>query len=145
MAAKVAFEKVKFSISGVAPYTILQSIIPELAENVDFDLMLSRFDSIKQQNMIDLTQPVLNTKAAKVSKAPKNLRVYSLLGVFGSLTLILVFMVYNTFFNAPPKPDGTIKISESENTPVFLPTIAPTQIVPTGSTSTPAGETVIQL
>ncbi len=98
--ARVAFEKHKFIIAAVTPYIILQNVIPELADQVNFDLMLSRFDALKQYNMVENVTVVENnpnpTTGAASAKSPKdNKRIYALVGVFGVLGVILIIMVVN--------------------------------------------------
>jgi len=97
---KEAFEKWKFTVIAAVPYAVISEIIPELAQNVDFDLMFSRFDPMRQYNMIDSAQPQSPGRAlapGETEKPKNNTRTFALLGVFGLLFAVLLFMVLSNY------------------------------------------------
>ncbi|HEX7042245.1 MAG TPA: hypothetical protein VF189_03255 [Patescibacteria group bacterium] len=121
---KLAYEKGGFSVLAVVPFVLLQSTIPELATTVEPNAVFSKFDSLKQYNIIsqEIIRPQ-NQEAPK--KGLKGRRDMMLLGIFGMLMLVLIYMVLaNTVF-APKAPVQNIPAGPLPSRALIFPTSTP--------------------
>lgn len=107
-----AFEKQGFLIISVVPASVLQETMPELVENLDFSIILSKADDIKQYSLLIAEEPQNTTYETK--KTWKNKRTLLLLGIFGLLLLILLVLIFTSVLSGPSpkkiinKPTPTI-------------------------------------
>src|SRR5260221_5414491 len=90
-------ESVKCHVAGVIAYSSLISLAPDLAQNVDIPLILTKFDQSKQFSII-LTAHSQNipTSQQPQSAPESNKRTFLLLGVFGVLVVILIGVVVSS-------------------------------------------------
>jgi len=87
------FQKVHCDITAVLPYSIIQEVIPELANNFDLSLMLSKDESLKQYSMLETQQiKQISITGLQPKQKTDSKRLFVLLGVFGILLIIMVFM-----------------------------------------------------
>lgn len=107
-----AFEKQGFSIISVVPASVLQETMPELAENLDLSMILSKADDIKQYSLLIAEEPRNTTYETK--KTWKNKKTLLLFGVFGILLIILIVLIFTSVLSGPSpkkiinKPTPTI-------------------------------------
>lgn len=99
------FEREKFTVVSAVPYSVLEVMITELADNLDLNILLSKFEVMKQYNFENDIEPLKNSdsKTEAEIKTKNNKRTYLLLGVFGILAVILGFLIITTVFT-PTKP-----------------------------------------
>lgn len=104
---KRAFEAEHWTVTSAVPVSILQQLVPELAQAIDFSLLLTKVDSIHQYSFLSPSQIMQQTSTTSSfthkPPAPKdNKRVYMLGGVFGVLMIVLVIMVVASLAPQPP-------------------------------------------
>lgn len=113
-----AFEKKGFTTSSFVPYTVIQATIPELAQSVDPGIIFSKLDSFRQYSF---TEDIVKPTNFEKKTGLKGRRDMILLGVFGVLMVILVFMVlFNFVFVQKPAP--VVQPTTNQNKPVVFPT-----------------------
>lgn len=118
------FEKNKAFVFLVVPMSVLIETYPNLSTNADLAFIASKIESIKEFSLIgfggsSLEGEVKNSMGIK----KKDRRLIILLAFMGVLFLILLFMVYSTFFSKP-KPVKTMPIKNVVATPTPTPVIA---------------------
>ena len=113
---KRGFEQAHWTVTSAVPISILQQLVPELAQTIDFSLLLAKIDSIRQYSFLSPSQtiqPTTTTNSTNVSpKQPAktdNKRAIMLAGVFGVLLIVLVVMLINSM--APPKPPASATLT----------------------------------
>lgn len=115
------FQKFHCDISLVLPFSVIQEIIPELENNFDLGLVLSKVDGLKQYNMLE-TQVVKQNMVTgkKVMQKTESKRLYVLLGVFGILLIIMIIMAVTTL---TPQPRKSVQGASTYNAPIPFYTI----------------------
>lgn len=118
-AIKTGLEKRGFTVPAVVPLAALQEVLPELATNLNLDLILSKIDSIKQFNMLVNQEPLHTiTPQQKAQGKPSNKRVFLLAGVFGVLLIILIIVaVINLAPSKPAQPPVLRPTTQSTSPP----------------------------
>ena len=113
------FEKEKFTVVSAVPYSVLEVMIAELANNLDLNILLSKFEVIKQYDLTEEIEPLRENKSKTEAKTKNNNRVYVLLGIFGILAVVLVVLFITTVL-APTKPKrpALVKYPPSGTPPV---------------------------
>ena len=99
-AIKTGFEKRACNVVAVVPFSVLQEVIPELASNLDFNLLLAKIESIKQYNMLGthtLSSASIYAPPQKEKNKTNPQRLYLLVGVFVFLILILIVVMVINF------------------------------------------------
>ena len=146
---KLALEKASFSVASTVPYVVLQEMIPELAEQVNFDILLSRFDLIRQNNMMEQISASAESHPLITNEKPKNnKRTFTLVGVFAVLLVVFIYMLFTSVL-VPPKT--TPKKPSIRSPQIPIPSVVSqekintsTNGVPVGTTSSSSSGTVIQ-
>lgn len=108
---KRGFEQAHWIVTSAVPVSILQQLVPELAQTIDFSLLLAKIESIRQYSFLSLSQtiqPVATANSTSLPKSPAktdNKRIFLLAGVFGVLFIVLVVMIIDTLSPQPtPHP-----------------------------------------
>jgi len=97
------FQKVHCDSIVALPFSVIQEVVPELANNFDLGLVLSKVESLKQYNMLETQEGNRSSiTAQKPKQKTDSKRLYVLLGVFGILFTIMIIMAVTTF-TAPHK------------------------------------------
>ncbi len=127
-------EKNKVHITLALPMSILSEVNPELKNKIDLALIESKAESYKQYSLIDFSEFNAGDESTTpigpigINIKKKDLRLYALLGIFGTLLVILIIMVYSTFFSQP---------NPARNPHVFQ--RGPVTPIPASQTSTASG------
>lgn len=98
-ALKISFEEFGFSIEGMVPYEFLgelssgiNSVTTETSKTI-----IKQFDSLKEASF-EFERNEKKTASQVESQVgknkPKSLRLYIILGIFGLLLLILIFLIF---------------------------------------------------
>jgi hypothetical protein len=139
LAIKTGFEKRTFMVNTVASFSTLQEVMPELAENLDLNLLLVKIDTIKQYNMLHEHMPPIHSSPIQTEpgkEKPDKKRLYMLIGVFGILILILIIVAVTNL--APAKP----QVQQLPPRPTSQSTNEPTTQSITDQTNNPATQSV---
>jgi len=100
-ALHVALERNKAYVSLVVPMVVLVETNPEFANNLDLALIAAKVDSIKQYGLIDVNQGSLERERKNsIGIKKKDVRLYLLLGVMALLFIVLLVLIYTTFFSS---------------------------------------------
>jgi len=111
-----AFTDIMFDVKGVYPMALIQMLLPQLATNFDFHLILTKIAEFEKYNFFKIADaPVISTKVPPKRKT----RLYALLSIFGVLLLILIIIIYMTFFTRK-SPQNTLPVPN-----IILPTMSP--------------------
>jgi hypothetical protein len=107
---QATFEVHQCSVITVAPYAMLQEVMPELKENIDLSSIAGKMETVKQYSLFTIgeIQKVKLTSTTKQTKA--NTRLFLLLGVLGLLFVILLGMIYYNII-LPAKTQTTIPVT----------------------------------
>ncbi len=123
---KDACEAVKCHVVAAVSYSSLVQIMPELAQNVDIPLILTKFDACKQFSLITpTTQQHMNQQTEQSTTTPQQVdkkRTYMLLGVFGVLMVVLIIVVISSMSHPTPKP--VIRVLPPAPTAVVSPSVS---------------------
>lgn len=120
------FESNKAYISLVVPMAVLAEINPEFANNLDLAIIASREDSIKQYGLIDVNEGGLEREQKNsIGIKKKDMRLTFLIGIFGLLLLILLFLVYTTFFSTPKTVKKPPVLPHARITPTITKELTP--------------------
>ncbi len=113
------FEREKFTVVSAVPYSVLEVMISELADNLDLNILLNKFEEMKQYNFENDIEPLKDNNSKTETKTNNKKRVYLLLGVFGILAVVLGFLIITTIFAPAKKKTPTlVKQPPSVNQPV---------------------------
>lgn len=121
---RLALERNKAYVSSVVPMAVLAETNPELSNNIDLAFIAGRSDSLKQYGLIDVKEGSLESEQKNsIGIKKKDVRLYILLGIFALLLIILLVLMYTTFFSP----------SKTNKKPVVLPQ---TSVTPTTAKET---------
>jgi hypothetical protein len=127
-----ALQKNKVAISLVIPMAVLVETNAELTNNLDLAFIAARIDSFRQYSLIDVNKSVLESEQKNsIGIKRKDVRLFALVGFFIVLFLVLIFMIFTTFFSKPTINNQTV-VSPRVS-------IAPTPKNETNSLATPSG------
>lgn len=88
---KNTFLKLEFMVEGIFPLSIIQVILPELANRVEFSVVLNKITELKEFNLL----PDVETHMSyQQEERRSNKRRFILFGLFGVPTVILLFSLY---------------------------------------------------
>lgn len=120
---KQILEKNNAEVILVLPMAVLVNAIPDLKNKIDFSLIESKQESLKQYSLIDLVEMGLGGEVTNsIGIKRKDVRLYLLILVMIGLFLILIYMVYATFIALPKKNIAPIN---SNIVPTVMPIITP--------------------
>lgn len=105
------FKKNKVYISSAIPVAVLVEVDNEFTKGLNFAVLAAKSASLKQYSIIDLNANIELNKKNSIGIKKKDVRLYLLLGVFLLLFLVLIFMIYTTFFPAKSKLPKSLKSS----------------------------------
>lgn len=118
------FEKNKAYILAAVPMSVLKEINPTIGNNLDLPAIATKYDSIKQFNLVGLSEREMEGEVKNsMGIKKKDLRLFALIVVFIVLLMVLVYMLYTTFFTSKPKPkinNPVIKKSLISPTPIVI-------------------------
>ncbi len=113
------FEREKFTVVSAVPYSVLEVMISELADNLDLNILLNKFEEMKQYNFENDIEPLKDNNSKTETKTNNKKRVYLLLGVFGILAVVLGFLIITTILTPTKiKTPTLVKQPPSVNQPV---------------------------
>jgi len=96
----LALEKNKAYVSLVVPMAVLAETNPELSNKIDLAFISAKSDSFKQYGLIDINEGDFEKEQKNViGIKKKDVRLYALLGVFALLLLVLIILIFSTFFS----------------------------------------------
>ena len=113
---KNAFERLGFSILAVVPVSVLQETIPELSNNLDLNIILSRTEFIKQFSILTKqeTRKAVKEETQKKEQNKKMLFLSVFVGI--SIMVLIVLIFTNVLAKPAPKPK-TIKNTAPKPSP----------------------------
>lgn len=121
-----AFEKNKAYIFLVVPVAVLVQTNPEFANNLDLALIAARVDSLKQYGLIDVNEGSLEREQKNsIGIKKKDVRLYILLGIFALFFIILLVLMYTTFFSSPKTNKKPVVLPRASVAPTITEEIAP--------------------
>lgn len=125
-ALKKAFEKKGFVAQACVPYTVIQVLVPELAQSIDPPLLFSKLDSFRQYSLV--SQDIIIPTAFEKKTGLKGRRDMILISVFGVLMLFLLYLVLVTYVFVP-KPQKVVPpaVVPAPTRPLVFPTQEATQ------------------
>lgn len=126
-AIKHGFEKFNFTTVGVVSLPLLQKVMPEIGNTLNFDVLAGKFDTMKQYSLVTADEVSSISKSSseqQESEKPNPLRLYGLVGVFAVLLIVLGYMVYTTM-QSTPKPVVKRPVVVVTPLPTALPTAIP--------------------
>ena len=127
-ALKNSFQALGFVVTGAYPISFCVEVLPQLQTNLDLNLIISKVPEMREFNLMpDSTIPINSpTKEKKDNK-----RLFTLVGLFAFLILILLFFVYRTLTSSPEPP-------KTLPAPVITPLPSPArEALPSGTESIP--------
>lgn len=133
----LALEKNKAYVSLVIPMVVLAETNPELSNNVDLAFIAARSESFKQYGLIDINEGDFeNEQKNSIGIKKKDVRLSALFGVFSLLLVILIFLIYTTFFGSKTNKSKVI-LQKTSVTPTSI--INPTPVTSeSGNLSSPS-------
>lgn len=113
-ALHMALERNKAYVSLIVPMAVLVETNPEFANNLDLALIAAKLESLKQYGLIDVNEGSLEREQKNsIGIKKKDVRMYILLGIFALFFIILLMLIYITFFSS----------AKTNTKPVVLPRI----------------------
>ena len=129
-ALHIALERNKAYISLVIPIAVLVETNPEFANNIDLALIAAKVESLKQYGLIDVNGGSLERERKNsIGIKKKDVRLYLLVGVMALLFIILLVLIYATFFSSAKTNIKQAVLPRPSVTPIIIEeTIAPTSM-----------------
>lgn len=102
---KSSFISGGFVVSGIYPLSLCLGVIPELASNMDLNLIINKLPMLKEYNL----QPIAEVSSRVPEKEkPNKTRLILLAGVFGFLILVLLFVLYKNVIAPSPQASNIL-------------------------------------
>lgn len=86
------FEENKFIVGGIAPLAVIKEIMPELEKNLNLDVLLNKTDTLRTYSLFTAEEANVGVIQPK-KKSNINIRSIILLGILGSLIIILAAII----------------------------------------------------
>nr|MBI5455683.1 hypothetical protein [Candidatus Levybacteria bacterium] len=97
-----ALERNKAYVTMAVSMAVLIEINPEFSSNFNLALIVAKADSLKQYGLVDISEGSLEREHKNsIGIKKKDMRLYMLLGIFALLFIILLVLMYVTFFSSP--------------------------------------------
>ncbi len=103
---KNSFHSLGFVVTEVIPLSFCIDILPQLATNLDLGLIIEKAAEFREFNLLPEVESSTSS-SPETEKQTNKKQLYMLIGVFGFLGIILLFVIYKNII-APPKTPKTL-------------------------------------
>lgn len=107
-AFKSGLEKQGFTVTAFIPASVLQETMPELASNLDLNIILNKIELVKQYSILS-KQETTRVLKTEIQKKQQNKKMLVLYAIFGFLLLILIILILTNVMSKPSPKSRTIK------------------------------------
>lgn len=121
-AIKTVIEKKGFTLHSILALSVIQEILPELTNELNLDLILTKADNLKQYSMLNMQESQKIISSQKPTGKQDNKRLIVLGGIFIVLLLILIIVAV---INLTPQQPSSHHIS-TVPTPVISSSLSST-------------------